>query len=186
MANEGFDLEAALRNVQSAGRRPETVERAHVFLPETMRAERKPKEKTQAEALESLAAGHAVMPKPVPWYVKQPDWSTRGRHPGQMSAPLLVEPAQPTPARSRKFGCSICGSKKVQCKDDGSPFEHKCSHRVWCRTKRGHPECPECEKSLIVRMEQAKLRQSTAQRQFAANVKQAEKNAPKVGFDSLK
>jgi hypothetical protein len=183
MATEDFDLDAALRNVQSAGGRTRKVERAHVFLPGTMRAERKLEERTQTEALERMRAGHKVMPKQVPWYVKQPVWDNLGRQPVQRSAPKTETEAAPAPPSARMFGCSICGNKGVQCKDDGSPYEHKCKHRVWCRTKSGHPECPECEQSLIVRMEQAKHRQSTVQRQFAINVKQAEQDAPKVGWD---
>ncbi len=177
MATEGFDVEAALANVHSAsGRRPkpEPVERVHVFLPERMRAEQKqPEKKKQGKA---------------PWFVKQPDWdvvlnkNSTTTEPVQTSAQQLSLPGT-APVHRRKFGCSICNNKTVQCKDDGSPYEHKCSHRKWCRTKSGHPICEECENELIVRVEQAKLRQSAAQQEFAKNLRQAEKAHPPVGWD---
>ena len=168
---EEFDLEAALANVHSAsGRRPkpEPVERVHVFLPEQMRAEQQQEKK-------------------VPWFVKQPNWNAvlnknRTTEPVQTSAQQLSLPGTPA-AERRRFGCAICGSKTVMCKDDGSPYEHKCTHKKWCRTKSGHPVCEECEKDLVRRMEQHKLQQSAAQRQFAENLREAEKNALKVGFD---
>jgi len=169
---EGFDLEAALANVHSAsGRRPkpEPVERVHVFLPDEMRAEQQQQEKK------------------VPGLVKQPDWNavlnkTSTTAPVQTSAQQLRLPGTPA-AERRRFGCAICGSKTVMCKDDGSPYEHKCTHKRWCKTKSGHPVCEACEKDLVRRMEQHKLRQSAAQRQFAENLRQAEKASPQVGWD---
>jgi RNase P subunit RPR2 len=172
---EEFDLEAALRNVQSAGgQRPKSVERAHVFLPKQMRADLQPAKPVPTK-------------KTVPWFVKQSDWSKLGKS-VQTSAPTQPEDGQqlslPTaPAGRRMFGCSICGSKTVLCKDDGSPYDHKCKHKQWCKTKSGHPVCEECEKELLVRVEQDQIRKSHVRRQFAANVRKAEKNALKVGFD---
>ncbi len=171
MATEEFDLEAALRNVHSAGqrRRPEPpVKRVHVFLPKPMRADQP-----------------ATQQKKVPWVVKQPDWSQIGQK-SKTTDPVQTS-AQPelpiAPVARRRFGCSVCGSKTVQCKEDGAPYQHKCSHGKWCRTKSGHPACEECEKKLIVRVEQEKLRQSSAQQEFAANLREAEKAHPQVGWD---
>ncbi len=169
MAQEDFDLEAALRNVHPAGkrRRIEEVERTHVFLPESIRVERvEPKGK----------------PEQLPLRPRLPDW--RGIGPGvQTSAPSDQVPAVRPPVSRRKYGCSICGSKTVLCKDDGAPYEHKCPHRVWCRTRGGHVKCKRCEAERLTRAEQ-KLRQgSPAWRQFAATVKQADPVGPRVSHD---
>ena len=177
MAQENFDLEAALRSVHPAGtRRRGEVEPAHVFWPDSMRAEwSEPTEKTERR-----------IPEPLPLRPPMPDWSTIGkRPPGQRLASLEVTSAERPPVSRRRHGCLICGSKTVLCRDNGSPYEHKCQHKVWCRTQDGHLKCKQCEAERVQRAEQKLLQGRAARRQFAANVRLADKVAPRVAYDLL-
>jgi len=176
MAQDDFDLAAALRHVHPAGtrRRSGEVEPAHVLLPESMRAERsEPKEKTERR-----------IPEQLPLRPRMPDWSTIGKRPPvQRLASLEVTSAERPPVSRRRHGCSICGSTTVLCKDDGSPYAHKCQHKVWCRTQDGHLKCQQCEAERVTRAEQTLLQGRAARRQFAANVRRADQVAPRVGYD---
>jgi RNase P subunit RPR2 len=69
------------------------------------------------------------------------------------------------------------------CRDDGSPYEHKCKHKVWCRTQDGHVKCKQCDAERVKRAEQKLLQGRAARRQFAANVRRADQVAPRVGYD---
>jgi hypothetical protein len=170
MADE-FDLEAALRNVHS-GRRPEPVDRVAVLLPEDMRAERtEPKGKTERR-----------IPEQLPLRPRMPDWSGIGTG-GQTAAPIDVVPAERPPVSRRKFGCSICGKKTVMCRDDGSPYEHKCKHGRWCKTERGHIKCKDCEVALVKRMKEKRQLGHVVRRELAENIRVAEQNLPQVAWE---
>jgi hypothetical protein len=82
-----------------------------------------------------------------------------------------------------KFGCSVCGSTTVMCREDGSPFDHKCKHKMWCRTINGHAKCAECAKEQQHVAEADLVREADIRRQFAENVRKADEQAPRVGYD---
>jgi hypothetical protein len=173
MAQDDFDLAAALRHVHPAGTRWRgEVEPAHVLLLASRRAEwREPTEKTERR-----------IPEPQPLRPRLPDWSGIGTG-VQTSAHNDLVPALRPPSSRRKFGCSICGSTTVRCKDDGSPDAHKCQHKVWCRTQDGHLQCQQCEAERVQRAEQTLLQGRAARRQLAANVRRADAKALRVAYD---
>lgn len=208
MADAEFDIERAMENVHPASKR-KPVERALVFLPDDMRADVRapakperpvPTPQPRLPDWDWLKRREASAPY-AEWkrLKKQATALVRSgitsvsrvaaalETSERVAREVLKEvdfPLDPLPvARTQRNGCSLCGSTTVMCRDDGSPYAHKCRHRYWCRTVRGHVGCEECERSLIFAAETRAENGSEAKRRFAENIQAAEAAAPQVAWE---